>query len=61
MYHCRFTTVMSPLCAQDWSVVRSFPDMPKKGVLSLKFGPDARSVFVGGSDHNLRIFGTATA
>ncbi len=45
--------------AQDWSVVRTFPDMPKKGVYALRFGPDARSLFVGTADHNLRIFGQA--
>lgn len=44
---------------QDWSVVHTFPEMPKKGVLSLKFGPDAKTLFVGSADHNLRIFGTA--
>lgn len=42
---------------QDWSVVRSFPDMPKKGVLSLRFGGDAKTLFVGAADHNLRVFG----
>jgi len=38
-------------------VVRSFPDMPKKGVQALKFGPDAKTLLVGAADHNLRIFG----
>lgn len=42
---------------QDWSVLRSFPDIPKKGVLSLAFGADARSLMVGASDHQLRVFG----
>lgn len=42
---------------QDWSVVRSFSDIPKKGVYSLAFGPDARTLMVGSSDHQLRIFG----
>lgn len=37
-------------------MVRTFPDMPKKGVMSLRFGPDAQSVFVGAADHNLRVF-----
>ncbi len=37
-------------------MVRNFPDMPKKGVMSLKFGPDAKSLLVGASDHNLRVF-----
>lgn len=46
---------------QDWSVVKSFPDLPKKGVLSMKWGPDARTLFVGAADHNLRIFGVPGA
>ncbi|GMH44311.1 hypothetical protein BSKO_12245 [Bryopsis sp. KO-2023] len=44
---------------QDWSAVRSFPEVPKKGVYSLAFGPDAKSLFVGTSDHQLRVFGGA--
>lgn len=43
---------------QDWNVVRTFPDMPKKGVMSLRFGGnDARTLLVGAADHNLRVFG----
>lgn len=34
-------------------------DMPKKGVMSLRFGPDAKTLFVGAADHNLRIIGLA--
>lgn len=45
------------LFVQDWSVVRNFPDMPKKGVLSVKLGPDAKTLLVGAADHNLRVFG----
>ena len=37
-------------------MVRNFPDMPKKGVLSLRFGADAKKLLVGAADHNLRIF-----
>ena len=40
----------------EWALVKSFPDMPKRGVLSLKFGTDARTLFVGSADHNLRVF-----
>lgn len=42
---------------QDWSVVKTFPDMPKKGVMSVRWGAHARSLLVGASDHNLRVFG----
>lgn len=39
-------------------MVRTFPDMPKKGVMSLRFGGnDARTLLVGAADHNLRVFG----
>lgn len=41
---------------QDWSVIKAFPDLPKKGVLSLAWSPLARSIVVGGGDHNLRVF-----
>jgi hypothetical protein len=50
------------LCTlQDLAVVRTFSDLPKKGVLSLAFGTDARSLYVGAADHNLRIFGAPPA
>ena len=42
---------------QDYGLVKSF-EMPKKGVVhSVLFGPDARTLFVGASDHNLRVVG----
>eukprot|EP00882_Tetradesmus_deserticola_P005719 GHRQ01006021.1.p1 GENE.GHRQ01006021.1~~GHRQ01006021.1.p1 ORF type:complete len:526 (+),score=265.32 GHRQ01006021.1:450-2027(+) len=44
---------------QDWALVKAFPDVPKKGVLSLAWGPQAGSILVGGGDHNLRVFGLA--
>jgi hypothetical protein len=43
--------------SQDWALVKAFPDLPKKGVLSLAWGPKAGSILVGGGDHNLRVFG----
>lgn len=43
---------------QEWDVIKRFPEVPKKGVLSLRFAPDAKSLLVGGGDHNLRVFGT---
>mmetsp|Transcript_13631 Transcript_13631/g.29224 ORF Transcript_13631/g.29224 Transcript_13631/m.29224 type:complete len:512 (-) Transcript_13631:704-2239(-) len=46
---------------QDWSVVKTFPDMPKKGVTALRFGTDARTLFVGSADHNLRVIGVQGA
>ena len=42
---------------QDWSVVKTFPDMPKKGVTALLFGAEAKTLFVGAADHNLRVIG----
>ena len=42
---------------RKWVVVKTFSDMPKKGVLSVGFGADAARVFVGAADHNLRVFG----
>lgn len=42
---------------QDWAVVKTFPDMPRKGVYSLKFGTDAKSLYLGAADHNLRVLG----
>ncbi|KAL4431421.1 hypothetical protein ABPG75_006677 [Micractinium tetrahymenae] len=44
---------------QDWAVVKEFQEVPKKGVHSLRFGADARSLLVGAADHNLRVFGAA--
>ncbi|GAB4816363.1 hypothetical protein N2152v2_003409 [Parachlorella kessleri] len=41
---------------KDWEVLKTFPDLPKKGVHALRFGTDARSLLVGSSDHNLRVF-----
>jgi hypothetical protein len=46
---------------QDWALVKAFPDLPKKGVLSVAWGPAAGSILVGGGDHNLRVFGPAAA
>jgi hypothetical protein len=40
-------------------VVKTYQDLPKKGVTALRFGPDAKTLFVGAADHNLRIIGTA--
>lgn len=42
---------------QEWAVVKTFAEVPKKGVTALRWGPDARSLLVGGGDHNLRVFG----
>lgn len=42
---------------QDWSVVKQFSDMPKKGVHSILTGKDCRRVYVGAADHNLRVYG----
>ncbi len=42
-------------------MVRTFQDVPKKGVLSLQFGADAKQLFVGAADHNLRVFGLPPA
>lgn len=44
---------------QDWSVVKSWPDVSKKGVLSVAWAPLASSLLVGCGDHNLRVFGPA--
>jgi len=41
--------------------VKAFPDLPKKGVLSVAWGPLAEEYLVGGGDHNLRVFGPAAA
>lgn len=39
-----------------WSVLKEISDFPKKGVHSLTWGSDAKELFVGASDHNLRVF-----
>jgi hypothetical protein len=39
--------------------VKAFPDLPKKGVMSIAWGPKAGQILVGGGDHNLRVFGLA--
>jgi pre-mRNA-processing factor 19 len=41
---------------QEWEVVKEFTEVPKKGVCSLAWGTDAKSLFVGAADHNLRVF-----
>jgi pre-mRNA-processing factor 19 len=41
---------------QEWEVVKEFTDVPKKGACSLAWGTDAKSLFVGAADHNLRVF-----
>jgi len=40
----------------DWNVIKTFPDVPKKGVLSLRWSSLASSLLVGSADHNLRVF-----
>lgn len=35
--------------------------LPVQGVSALRFGPDARSLLVGSSDHNLRVFAAPAA
>ena len=40
----------------DWNVIKTFPDVPKKGVLSLRWSSLAGSLLVGSADHNLRVF-----
>jgi hypothetical protein len=47
------------LLLQDWAVVKSWPDVSKKGVLSVAWSPLANSLLVGGGDHNLRVFAPA--
>jgi len=39
-----------------WSTATEILDFPKKGVHSVAWGADAKELFVGASDHNLRIF-----
>ena len=46
---------------QEYDIVKTFSDLPKKGVTALKFGPDAKTLFVGSADHNLRIIGLSGA
>ena len=41
---------------QDFSLVKEWGDVPKKGATAVAFGADARSLLVGGADHNLRVF-----
>jgi pre-mRNA-processing factor 19 len=41
---------------QEWEVLKEFGDVPKKGVCSLAWGTDAKSLLVGAADHNLRVF-----
>eukprot|EP00191_Tetraselmis_sp_GSL018_P012099 CAMPEP_0177611664 /NCGR_PEP_ID=MMETSP0419_2-20121207/20654_1 /TAXON_ID=582737 /ORGANISM="Tetraselmis sp., Strain GSL018" /LENGTH=500 /DNA_ID=CAMNT_0019107493 /DNA_START=165 /DNA_END=1667 /DNA_ORIENTATION=- len=41
---------------QDWKVVKTLPDVPSKGVLSLAWGELAKTIAVGASDHSLRIY-----
>ena len=41
--------------------MKTFSDLPKKGVTALRFGPDAKSLFVGSADHNLRIIGLSAS
>lgn len=37
-------------------VLKSILDLPKKGAHAVAFGPDAKSLFVGAADHNLRTY-----
>jgi len=41
---------------QEWDVLKEFTNVPKKGVCSLAWGTDAKSLLVGAADHNLRMF-----
>jgi pre-mRNA-processing factor 19 len=41
---------------KDWSIVKTFEDMPKKGVHAVAWGQDARQFVVGAADHNLRLY-----
>ncbi|KAF8055477.1 PRP19 [Scenedesmus sp. PABB004] len=40
----------------DWPALATLPGLPKKGALSLAWGPGARSLLVGAGDHNLRLY-----
>jgi hypothetical protein len=46
---------------QDWDVVQTFPDLPQQGAFSVKFGDNARALYVGSGDHNLRVYGAPPA
>jgi len=46
---------------QDWEMVKSFDALPKKGVGALAWSNNARQLIVGATDHNLRVFGAASA
>lgn len=46
---------------QDWAVIKTWGDVPKKGVTALCPGPDMRTLLVGTADHNLRVFGAEAA
>ena len=41
---------------QDWSMIKEFSEVPKKGAHAVAWGVDARSLIVGAADHNLRVF-----
>lgn len=41
---------------KDWSIVKTFEDMPKKGVHAVAWGQDARQFIVGAADHNVRLY-----
>ncbi len=43
---------------QDWGVIKTFEDVPKKGVTAVAWAPDAKQLLVGSADHNLRVFGS---
>ncbi len=40
----------------DWGLVKTFADLPRKGVCSLAWGTGSRGLLAGGGDHNLRVF-----
>ena len=43
---------------QDWALLSTLSDVGagKGGVHAVRFGADAKSLLVGASDHNLRVF-----
>lgn len=41
---------------QDWALLKELNDVPKKGVNAVRFGTDAKTLFVAAADHNLRVF-----
>jgi hypothetical protein len=45
---------ITALTCKRWLTDKS---VAAQGVLSLKWGEDAKTLFVGAADHNLRIFG----